>query len=90
MPICILCDQNEVSEKARLPTCANCRASVHNWEKRRPAEVLQRRRNLAVYDARMQQVNDSDLNYAPPKLEATQLRLKPLTRSQLKVRRNGG
>ena len=38
---------------ARHDTCTNCRAGVSRWSKRRPAEVLERRRKLTVYGARV-------------------------------------
>jgi hypothetical protein len=53
---------NELTPRTKLETCSNCRASVGNWKKRRPAERLERRRKLKMYDNRMATlVEDSDL-----------------------------
>lgn len=64
MPICIIngCD-NEAGK--RMKTCDLCRASMHRWEKRRPAEILQRSLQLNLYRNRMAQfsvVKDDDVS----------------------------
>jgi len=46
------CD-NELSANSRLRTCAACRQNLHTWEKRRPAEILERSQKLTKYRARM-------------------------------------
>jgi len=46
------CD-NELSANTRLRTCAACRQNLHTWEKRRPAEILERSQKLTKYRARM-------------------------------------
>ena len=46
------CD-NELTGNARLRTCATCRQSLHNWERRRPAEILIRSQTLSKWRARM-------------------------------------
>lgn len=46
------CD-NELSGRGRLRTCAVCRQSLHTWERRRPAEILERAIKLTKYRARM-------------------------------------
>lgn len=44
---------NELRPGGKLRTCQNCRHSLHAWEKRRPAEILERTRKLNLYRARM-------------------------------------
>ena len=51
---CIPGCENEISEHARARTCANCRQNMHNWERRRPAEIVDRARRLRVWRARME------------------------------------
>lgn len=41
--------------------CTPCRASMLGWFKRRPAEVLEYRRKLTMYSARMDEVGDKKL-----------------------------
>lgn len=53
------CD-NEIPPGSKLPACPTCRASIHRWEKRRPAEVLDYRRRLSKYSARMDEVVHDD------------------------------
>jgi hypothetical protein len=45
------------SEKSQFDDCPNCRASIGSWRKRSPADVLQRRKNLAMYADRMSNVS---------------------------------
>lgn len=55
----------------RMRTCAHCRASMHRWEKRRPAEIVERAQNLRLYSNRMDQfavVKDDDVILKPRKL----------------------
>jgi hypothetical protein len=52
MPNCI----NELTENARSTFCVNCRASCGRWSRRRPAEILERRPKLHLYDARMEEL----------------------------------
>jgi hypothetical protein len=47
---------NELTAHARLDFCVNCRGSIGRWSKRRPAEVLERRRKLHLYDNRMSEL----------------------------------
>lgn len=49
------CD-NELSPRSRLDECPACRANLISWLKRRPAEVLERRLKLNLYDSRMQAI----------------------------------
>lgn len=57
MAKCIIENCNkELLPHARLPLCSLCRSSIGRWQKRRPAEVLERRRKLHLYDARMEEV----------------------------------
>lgn len=51
------CD-GEVSKNAESRACTNCRAAVSRWMKRRPAEILERRRKLRMYDHRLAPVID--------------------------------
>lgn len=46
------CD-NPISDRARLKACVNCRATMHRWLKRRPAEQLTYTKQLIVRRARM-------------------------------------
>ena len=48
---------NELSPRSTLDICALCRCTVYRWKKRRPAEVLERRRKLTMYQSRMDNVN---------------------------------
>ncbi|HEV8364588.1 MAG TPA: hypothetical protein VGQ52_13820 [Gemmatimonadaceae bacterium] len=60
--ICIVCVDDEST--GNMVTCRNCRANMHQWEKRRPAEILERSRKLRKYQRRMQQfavVKDDDV-----------------------------
>lgn len=54
MKICCIpgCDV-ELSKNSKMKTCPACRQSLHSWEKRRPAEIVQRAHNLKKYTARM-------------------------------------
>lgn len=56
MAICVLCEENELAPRSKLPTCSNCRASMGLWARRPAAEVLNRRRKLHIYDLRMENV----------------------------------
>lgn len=47
---------NALTVHARLDFCSNCRSSIGRWTKRRPAEVLERRRKLHLYDNRMSEL----------------------------------
>jgi hypothetical protein len=58
MPICIICEEQELKPRSQLPTCTLCRASMGVWARRRPAQVLERRRKLHIYDTRMEHVID--------------------------------
>lgn len=44
---------NELSGRSQLTTCQTCRSSLYYWKKKRPAEVLDRRRRLHKYDDRL-------------------------------------
>jgi hypothetical protein len=50
--------EGELSERSKLDTCANCRANVRGWLKRRPAEVLYRRQRLTLFTTRIDEVID--------------------------------
>ena len=61
------CD-NELSPHARLKVCSVCRQSLHNWERRRPAEILDRATKLTKYRARLSTfavVKDDDVQLVP-------------------------
>ena len=45
--------ENTISERSVLDVCALCRNGMYRWKKRRPAEVLERRRKLTMYGSRM-------------------------------------
>jgi hypothetical protein len=49
---------NDLSPRSQLDICPICRGSMYGWKKRRPAEVLQRRKNLQKYADRMESLND--------------------------------
>lgn len=44
---------NELKPNSQLDTCQTCRSSLYYWRKKRPAEVLDRRRRLRKYDDRL-------------------------------------
>jgi hypothetical protein len=48
-PACI----NEFSDKSKLDTCPTCRGGLGYWKKKRPAQRLERRRKLTMYNARI-------------------------------------
>lgn len=54
MAKCII-DECENDATGRMRTCALCRASMHRWEKRRPAEILERSQKLNLWRGRMSQ-----------------------------------
>lgn len=58
---CTYCSA-ELSPKARCTECSTCRANLLYWLKRRPAEVLKRRRDLNLYESRMQAILPGDLD----------------------------
>ena len=58
MTVCIIENcSNEISERSALLVCPLCRCTLYRWRKRRPAEVLERRRRLTMYASRMDNVN---------------------------------
>ena len=46
----------EISQRSQLTICPQCRGTLYRWNKRRPAEVMQRRSNLTKYSSRMDNV----------------------------------
>lgn len=48
--------ENLLAPHAKLAFCYLCRGSIGRWVKRRPADVLERRRKLHLYDHRMEEV----------------------------------
>lgn len=50
--------ENPLSPRSKLPICALCRGSMGSWQKRKPAEIKERRRRLHLYDSRMEQLAD--------------------------------
>lgn len=67
MPICTI-NGCENDAGARSTTCHLCRASMHRWEKRRPAEILDRSHKLDLYRSRMAQfavVKDDEVRMRP-------------------------
>lgn len=51
------CDE-EVREDSKSGLCHVCRASVYYWVKKRPAQVLVRRRKLTKYQSRLTEFFD--------------------------------
>jgi hypothetical protein len=45
--------ENNTPPRSKLPVCPTCRGNIGSWKRRRPAEVLERRRKLHMYDNRM-------------------------------------
>ena len=43
----------ELSANSRMETCPNCRSTQYRWNSRRPAQIVERRRKLALYSNRM-------------------------------------
>jgi hypothetical protein len=50
--------ENPLSPRSKLTICETCRSGMGTWLKRRPAEVIERRRKLHMYDSRMDQLVD--------------------------------
>jgi hypothetical protein len=46
------CD-NDIKPGSKLKTCENCRSGIGRWNRRRPVEVLEWRRKLTMYNARL-------------------------------------
>lgn len=61
--VCVIPNCGEaIKPGSKLSVCHVCRSSLYSWNKRRPAEVLDRRLRLHKYDARMATiVDDSEL-----------------------------
>lgn len=59
--ICIIegCE-NVITDRAKYKTCSLCRASMYRWMKRSPSHVLERRRKLNMYDARMRMITGEE------------------------------
>jgi hypothetical protein len=56
--ICIITScANEISPRSTLDICPLCRQTLYRWRQRRPAEILERRRKLTMYQSRMDNVN---------------------------------
>jgi hypothetical protein len=93
MPTCCIpgCD-NELAPKARLRTCATCRQSLHAWERRRPAEILERAHKLKKFSARMNTfsvVVDDELQLVDhPTLERKRLLSFPFDKTKRKAKSN--
>lgn len=51
---------NEISDKSKLETCSNCRNGLRYWDKKRPAQRLERRRKLSMYNARISTMKGAD------------------------------
>lgn len=49
------CDRT-FSERSRSDVCPVCRASMYQWQKRTPADVMRRRTNLNKYTGRLDYV----------------------------------
>ena len=45
---------NSVSENSEHDTCLLCRGSRWYWRKKRPAQILERRRKLTMYGSRLE------------------------------------
>lgn len=43
-------------ESSAQVKCVNCRSAISRWGRRRPAEVLERRRKLRLYDTRLDDI----------------------------------
>jgi hypothetical protein len=44
---------NEISKRSKLTICQLCRSGLYYWLKKRPAQMLERRRKLTMYGARL-------------------------------------
>lgn len=51
---------NELSERSKLDTCATCRGGLRYWDKKRPAQRLERRRKLTMYNSRISTMKGAD------------------------------
>jgi hypothetical protein len=49
------CDE-DLRPGSRLAICEKCRATMHRWRKRSPADVMARRSRLAKYSDRMEKL----------------------------------
>ncbi len=45
--------ENTISPRSHLKICALCRAGIGRWMKRRPKDIMERRRKLTMYNDRM-------------------------------------
>lgn len=54
--------EGEVTDHARRAECVNCRATEGRWRKRKQAELLQRHRNLTLWDHRIEMLLPDDAN----------------------------
>jgi hypothetical protein len=48
--------EETVSVRSKFKVCVLCRSSQRRWMDRKPAEVLERRRKLRMYDDRLNYV----------------------------------
>ena len=46
--------ENDINPRSKLSICELCRSGMGRWRKRRPAEVMERRRKLTVYGNRIE------------------------------------
>lgn len=45
---------NTIGPLSRLDVCSTCRSSFYYWGKRSPAQMINRREKLKLYDERLQ------------------------------------
>lgn len=66
--VCIVegCD-GEISDRSSSKVCATCRAGVYRWMKRKPSEIMNRRRNLTKYSTRLGMVTGENFIDPLPK-----------------------
>ena len=66
--------ENDISDRSKLDICPTCRSGLYYWRKRRPAEILERRRKLTMYDARLATMVDERDRVLPQNQRAQAIR----------------
>ncbi len=78
MPICIICDEREVSARSRYQSCQVCRGNMGGWLKRGFGAIIDYQKKLRIREARMDLIVDIDDPPVqlkdPPKFTAAQKR----------------
>jgi len=62
--------ENLISERSQMDMCPTCRGGLHYWHKKRPAEILERRRKLTMYHSRLDTMVDDDEHVIPRRRRA--------------------